>query len=405
MPSSRSRHAIPLALSALLALAGCGHAPPDAPPLAPPSASADAPEAPAPAPLPPALSAAPPTEPPTAFRDLVNGMSEPDAEFFSDNYVSNETSYLQVAGVLARASLPGGAYLGVGPEQNFTYIALSRPSVAFIVDIRRGNMLLHLLYKSIFDEATSRAHFLALLVGRPYEAAGDPGAAAGIEAVIAHAERRPPDEATFAASHARQIERIESAYGVRLDANDKKTLELTHRAFFRGQLDLRFELHEKNGRTYPPLRELLAATDPSGDRLGFLAAEGSFRFVQRMEREHRIVPLVGDFAGDRAMPAVAAYLQDRKIPVSAFYVSNVEQYLLEPKIWAKWMRNVSAMPIDDERSLFIRCYLDQGRRHPRQMKGHRTATVLSRIAELKARQAKKPYASFWAVATEGLFDP
>ena len=405
MPSSPSRHAIPLALCALLTLGACGHAPPAAPPLAPPSARADAPEAPIPAPLPPALSAAPPAEPPTAFRDLVNGMSEPDADFFSDNYVSNETSYLQVAGALARAAVPGGAYLGVGPEQNFTYIALTRPSVAFIVDIRRGNMLLHLLYKSIFDEATSRAHFLALLVGRPYDAAGDPGAAAGIEAVIAHAERRSPDEATFAASHARQIERIESAYGVRLDANDKKTLELTHRAFFRGQLDLRFELHAKNGRSYPPLRDLLAAPDPSGERLGFLAAEESFRFVQRMQREHRIIPLVGDFAGDRAMPAVAAYLQDRKIVVSAFYVSNVEQYLLEPKIWAKWMRNVSAMPIDDERSLFIRCYLDQGKRHPRQMKGHRTATVLSRIAELETRQAKKPYASFWAVATEGLFEP
>ncbi len=136
---------------------------------------------------PPAASDAPsatpsaPAAPDTSFADLVNKLSEPDQHFFSDNYISNETSYLHVADGLAKSTTAGGAYIGVGPEQNFTYIALTRPKIAFIVDIRRENMVLHLLYKAIFQRASSRSHFLALLVGRPHDAASEPGESATIE--------------------------------------------------------------------------------------------------------------------------------------------------------------------------------------------------------------------------------
>ena len=343
----------------------------------------------------PSPSAAPASTAP-AFAELVRSLSEPDSAFISDNIISNETSYLQVAPALAKAA-PGGAYLGVGPEQNFTYIALTRPKVAFILDIRRQNMIEHLLYKAIFAEATTRAHFLALLVGRPFEAQGDPGAGATIQAVIAHAEKSAPDEATFAATHARLQAAIEREMA--LDAEDQKMLELTPRAFFKGQLDVRFELKQSSGRRYPTLRELLEERDPEGVARGFLAGEEAFRFVQGMEREGRVVPVVGDFAGDRAMPGIAAYLAREKLSVTAFYVSNVEQYLFEPKVWPKWARNVAALPTSGE-SVFIRAYLDQGRHHPAQMKGHRTATVLQRVGDFEERQARKPYGSFWEIANE-----
>jgi hypothetical protein len=355
--------------------------------VAPPPSAASAPTA-------TSSAAAASTAP--AFAPLVRSLSEPDSAFISDNIISNETSYLQVAPALARAT-PGGAYLGVGPEQNFTYIALTRPKVAFILDIRRQNMIEHLLYKAIFAESTTRAHFLALLVGRAFDAAGDPGPGASVDAVIAHAEKSPPDEAVFAASHARLRAAIDRE--LPLDASDLKTLEVTHRAFFKAQLDVRFELKQSSGRRYPTLRELLAEKDPEGVARGFLAGEEAFRFVQGMEREGRIIPVVGDFAGDRAMPGIAAYLAKEKLSVTAFYVSNVEQYLFEPKVWPRWARNVAALPTSD-RSVFIRAYLDQGRHHPAQMKGHRTATVLQRMGEFEEHQAKKPYGSFWEVANE-----
>lgn len=350
---------------------------------------------------PAAASAEATTKARDVWSDLVQRLSEPDASFFSDNIISNETSYLQISADLPKRSKPGGAYIGVGPEQNFTYIAMTKPSVAFIVDIRRQNMLLHLLYKSIFEEAKSRSHFVSLLLARPYDAASDPGPGASIEAVLAHAEKAKQDEALLASSHARLVGRVEADYKITLDAKDKKNLELMHRSFLRDQLEIRFELKEKNGRKYPTLRELLAAADPAGNKTGFLASEEAFRFVQTMEREHKIIPVVGDFAGDRAMPGVAAHLTEQKATVSAFYVSNVEQYLFENNVWPKWVRNIAALPAGED-SLFIRAYLDQGRKHPSEMNGHRTATILQKIADFKSRQEKKPFQNFWTVATEGV---
>jgi hypothetical protein len=36
------------------------------------------------------------------------------------------------------------------------------------------------------------------------------------------------------------------------------------------------------------------------------------------------------------------------------------------------------------------------------MRGHRTATVLQRIADFEERQAKKSYGTFWEITTERL---
>ena len=56
--------------------------------------------------------------------------------------------------------------MGVGPEQNFTYIAVTRPAIAFIVDIRRGNLDLHLMYKALFELSADRADFVSRLFSR-----------------------------------------------------------------------------------------------------------------------------------------------------------------------------------------------------------------------------------------------
>ena len=83
-----------------------------------------------------------------AFWGLVNDFSEPNGFFRSDNFLSNEVEYQWVIPTLTSTLDPGGVYLGVGPEQNFTYIVALRPKLAFIVDIRRGNLHEHLLPSS-----------------------------------------------------------------------------------------------------------------------------------------------------------------------------------------------------------------------------------------------------------------
>lgn len=332
------------------------------------------------------------------YQKLVDKLSEPDGDFFSDNFISNETSYLQPTKLLA--SRPkGGAYIGVGPEQNFTYLAITEPELAFILDIRRDNLVLHLLYKAAFDLAESRSHFLALLIGADHVADGAPGADAGIEDVLAHVDRGERTKETFGAAHDRLAKRIGKTYGFALSAKDQKSLKRAHEAFFADGLDIRFELKENSTRKYPSLRELVSATDPDGELKGFLATEKAFRTVQRMQRENRVIPVVGDFAGDHAVAAIGELLKAQNETVRHFYVSNVEQYLLVDGKWWKWQRNIAALPID-EHSAFIRGYLDQGKRHPNQMQGHRTATILQPMDAFVER--KDPYRSMWALCSDGV---
>lgn len=383
---------------------GCGRAEPGTAPVttdagpAPVAPSSAAPVVPA-APAAPALAPLSRQELARLFEEL----SEPDRYFFSDNYVSNETSYLQPSAALSARARKGGAYIGVGPEQNFSYIALTEPALAFIVDIRRANALEHLLYKVIFERAGSRVEFLSLLTGRASGQPGDAGADASIESVLAEVDRRPKSRESFRRLHDELVAEIRDELGIRLSAADRETLDQTHSAFFEAGLDLSFELHEKNGRKYPKLRELLAQEDASGKPGGFLASDAAYQRVRTLQLANRIIPVVGDFAGDRALVRLGAELTRRKLTVSVFYVSNVEQYLMEPDKWQAWTRNVAALPAD-EQSLFLRCYLDQGRRHPRQLSGHRTASILSSFDHFKARSRARGYGSFFQLVTDGVLE-
>ena len=105
----------------------------------------------------------------TGFAAQIEALSEPGGYFDTDNLISNERSYLQVLPDARAAGVAAASYIGVGPDQNFSYIARLRPPIAFIVDIRRDNLLLHLLFKAVFEQARTRIEYLALLV-RPADA-------------------------------------------------------------------------------------------------------------------------------------------------------------------------------------------------------------------------------------------
>src|SRR5215207_3566837 len=125
------------------------------------------------------------------FASLVERLSEPGGDFGGDNLISNEQSYLHVMSALEEGRVSGGAYLGVGPDQNFSYIAQVKPAIAYIVDIRRDNLLLLLLFKAIFAEAPTRVGYLSWLTGR---AAPEPTATwkdATIDAIIAYIDKTP----------------------------------------------------------------------------------------------------------------------------------------------------------------------------------------------------------------------
>src|SRR5438876_2772675 len=99
------------------------------------------------------------------FWRLVSDFSEESGSFRFE-YMSNELQFQYVIPRLKENRKPGGVYLGVGPEQNFTYIAALQPKMAFIVDIRRQNMVEHLIFKAVFEMSQDRVEFLSRLFSR-----------------------------------------------------------------------------------------------------------------------------------------------------------------------------------------------------------------------------------------------
>src|SRR5438093_10812649 len=100
------------------------------------------------------------------FWSLSKDLSEEDGFFRSDNLLSNETSFQYIIPELLKTAKQGRVYLGVGPEQNFTYIAALKPAMAFIIDIRHGNLDVQLMYNALFELSKDRAYFFSRLFCR-----------------------------------------------------------------------------------------------------------------------------------------------------------------------------------------------------------------------------------------------
>src|SRR5499426_4770666 len=100
------------------------------------------------------------------FWRMIVDMSEPGGTYPYENFVSNELQYQDVVPALKATTKPGGVYIGVGPEQNFTYAAVLQSKLAFVIDIRRQNMVELLLYKALFDMSPNRADFVSNLFSR-----------------------------------------------------------------------------------------------------------------------------------------------------------------------------------------------------------------------------------------------
>jgi hypothetical protein len=324
---------------------------------------------------------------------LIERLSERPGEFPSDNYVSNETSLLDVAEALRNPEIRGRAYVGVGPEQNYTYLALLDPSVAYIVDIRRGNLLEHLVLRGCFENGATRAEFLSALLARPAPASPAPDIAV-LETAFAGMPGVPALRDTAIARTRALLDRLRIARS----SSDDDEIARIHEAFFARSLGLAYTM-KGTYRKYPTLAENLAAHDASGTASSFLATEETYQRVRRMVIDNRVRPVVGDFGGTHALRAVADDIRARQLLLGALYTSNVEQYLFDAHTYREFIASVTAMP-RDEKSLVIRVWFDQGVKHPAQRTGHRTTQLAVPVNAFLARAEKKPFRSYWEVATQ-----
>jgi hypothetical protein len=289
---------------------------------------------------------------------LVTEFSEPSGNFPSDNLLSNETSLQYVIPELVRSTKPGGVYLGVAPEQNFTYLAALKPRIAFIVDIRHDNSLLLLVYKAIFELSADRAEFTSRLFSRPRPAGLD--TASTIEQLMQAYIAVPKDSTLFARNLAAVKDRLLKTHGFPLTADELASIDYVYTWFYNAGPDLSYNMNMGGYRSrFPTYSMLMLETDGAGAHRGYLASESSFRTVKEMEGKNLIVGVTGDFTGPKALRAVGNYVRDRHATITAFYVSNVEFYLFrQGDDWKKFYTNVATLPLD-EASTFIRS-LSQG---------------------------------------------
>ena len=301
----------------------------------------------------------------SSFAGLVARLSDGGGYFDSDNIITNEASYLHVASQLERVGVHGGVYMGVGPDQNFSYIALVKPSIAFMIDIRRDNLLEHLLFKSLFMMSRNRTEYLCLLLGKPVPADIDKWTGRPMSEVMAYVGSARVDSQAVGATRKASNDRI-TAFGVPLDARDRSMIDRYRGEFVSAGLDTRYSSLGRNNRfDSPSFGGLLMATDRAGRQIGYLADEQAFQFVRSMQLADRIVPVVGNVAGDKAVKAVAEYAAEHHLNVSVFYLSNVEQYLMgRDGGFDAYARNVKLLP-HDSTGVIIRSYFGRfGSQHP-----------------------------------------
>jgi hypothetical protein len=313
------------------------------------------------------------------FARVVQDISEDGGYFHSDNLISNETTYLHVVHKLQELGASGGAYIGVGPEQNFTYIAKVRPRIAFIVDIRRQAMIQQLMYKAIFQLAPTRAEFLSLLLSKPLPKTGIPPRNAAPAELTAFFSHITADDKAFQANLAGIRKLIKDGFRITLTDADSSGLEYVYKSFRTDGLDITYQMGGYRSAYFPTLGELISATDLQGRAGNFLATADGYDFVRGMHRKNLIIPIVGDFAGKKALGAVGDYLRKIGLTVTAFYTSNVEQYLFQNGVFAGFVENVRKLPVTDH-SLFIRSVPARvAYSHPALQPGHMSIALLQQM--------------------------
>jgi hypothetical protein len=335
-----------------------------------------------------------------SFARQVHDFSEPGGSFDTDNLISNERSYLHVIRALKEPGISGGAYIGVGPDQNFSYIAAARPAIAFIIDVRRDNLLLHLLFKALFQTSGTRAEYLSHLLARRLRPAPDQWRAATLEKIVAELDAvqpRPDDMHVLR----KQLETQMAGFGVPLSRQDFETIDRFHRTFIDEGLSLKFQTFGRAPQTYyPSYRELLFETDRQGQRANFLVKEEDYQFVRGLQQRDLIVPVVGNVAGPSALAAIGRAVRQRGETVTVFYVSNIELYLFRDGLFQRYAATLSGLP-RSSRSLLIRSIFNGPGFWvlPDRAPGYASASVTERLDDFARNYVAKKYPAYQDLIT------
>jgi hypothetical protein len=210
----------------------------------------------------------------------------------------------------------------------------------------------HLMYKSLFELSADRADFLSRLFSRPRPAGLD--AASSVDALFQAYSKTAPDERLFAETLAGILNDLTIRRGYRITVGDRASIRKVFTAFRELGPDVRY-VFRGTSELHPTYAQMMTAKDGEGRGWSYLASVETFEQIRLMERRNLIVPVVGDFAGPKALRSIGDYVRSRGAAIDVFYLSNVEPYLFTAGTWQTFYDNVATMPLAPS-GLFVRAF-------------------------------------------------
>jgi hypothetical protein len=205
-------------------------------------------------------------------------------------------------------------------------------------------MVEHLMYKAVFEMSEDRADFVSNLFSRPRPSGLTTDSSVD---TIFRAFASAPADSKLAEEHLKTIlGRLTSTHQFPMNLADQDRIRAIYMTFLREGV-----LNFSSSYASPGYSGLMSMTDLNGKNWSFLASKENYDRVRTMHQKNLIVPVVGDFAGPKALRAVGQYLKDHGAMVSVFYISNVEDYI--QSVWASYSGNIASLPMDNS-STFIR---------------------------------------------------
>ena len=315
-----------------------------------------------------------------------------------NNYlVSNEVGHQNVIPYFQQHINPRNIYIGVGPDQNYTYISIARPSFAFILDNREENQILHYLFKACFELASSRQEYLSILFSKPLKY--------NISLLslcdMVHYFSQIEGDINYFNKNWDLLYKAIQKYRQNISKNNIYQIHAMYEEFFEYHLLLRTrnDLTSWQGWPYPNYRDFILATDQTGRSWNFLNDDLRFQWLKTMQRNNRIIPIVGDLTGGKTLRTIAEFATKKGIPISTIYISNAEQLIFQEQLFDQYMSNIKNLPKDSS-GLLIRTVVNKkGQVHPEFKDGQILTTVIQKIESFIQLYEEGRYNTYWDIAT------
>src|SRR4029078_6464847 len=173
-------------------------------------------------------------------------------------------------------------------------------------------------YKALFEMSSNRAEFVSRLFAKKQPA--NIGPSSTVEEIFATISSVPSTDEIYAENLKAITNHLTTKHGFPLSDKDLEGIEWVYSNFSRFGPQINYSSSGRGGFgggvTYA---DLMTATDQEGMFRSYLANEANFNVLKSLEAKTLIVPVVGNFAGPRAIRAVGKYLKEKEAIVSAFY--------------------------------------------------------------------------------------